>query len=76
MSDTVVLSRFRSGLREDLRREFFVRDISTLEHAYQLVQDLDHSQGFSFTRQTIGMTPRPPMSKPQHSQCRPSPIWI
>jgi len=51
-SDTVVLSRFHSGLREDLRRELFVRDISTLEQAYQLVQDLDCSQGFPITRRT------------------------
>ena len=48
-SDVVVLS---SGLREDLERELFVRDIFTLEQAYQLVKDLDRSEGFSFTRRT------------------------
>jgi len=42
-SDTVVLSRFRLGLREDLKRELFVRDISTLEQVYQLGHDLDRS---------------------------------
>ena len=47
-SDAVVLSRFCSGLREDLRRELFVLDIFTLEQAYQLVQNLNRSQGFSF----------------------------
>ena len=51
-SNNVVLSRFHSGLREDLRRELFVRDISTVEQAYQLVQDLDHLQCFSFARRT------------------------
>ena len=51
-SDTVDFSRFRLGLREDLRRELFMRDISTLEQAYQLVLDLDHSQSFPFTRRT------------------------
>jgi len=51
-SDTVALSRFRSGLKEDLRCELFVRYIFTLEQAYQLVQDLNRSQGFSFTRPT------------------------
>ena len=51
--DTVVLARFHSGLREDLRRELFVQDISTLEQAYQLVQDLDRSQGFPFTRHRL-----------------------
>jgi len=30
-SDVVVLSRFRSRLREDLKHVLFVRDISTLE---------------------------------------------
>jgi len=40
-SNVVFLSRFRSGLREDFRQELFVRDISTLEQAYQSVWDLD-----------------------------------
>ena len=35
-SDTVILSIFCSGLSEDLRREFFVRDISTLEQFFSL----------------------------------------
>ena len=51
-SNTVVLSIFRSGLRKDLRSELIVRNISTLEQAYQVVQDLDRSQDFSFTRST------------------------
>jgi len=42
-SDAVVLSRYRSGLMEDLRCELFVRDISMLGQAYQLVQDLVRS---------------------------------
>ena len=49
-SDTVVLPRFCSELEKDLRRELFVQDISTLEQAYQLVQDLNRSQDFSFTK--------------------------
>ena len=36
-----VLSRFRAGLREDLRSELFARNVDTLEKAYALVQDLD-----------------------------------
>jgi len=51
-SDIVFLSKFRSGLRESLRHELFVWDISTLEQVYQLVQDLDRFQYFSFTRRT------------------------
>jgi len=32
-SDVIVLSKFRSRLKDELRRELIVRDISTLEHA-------------------------------------------
>jgi len=52
-SDIVALFRFRSRLKENLRSELFVRDISTLEQTYQLVQDLDHSHSFSFTRHRL-----------------------
>jgi len=38
--DTIVLSRFHSGLKDDLRREIIVRNDSTLEQAIQIVQDL------------------------------------
>ena len=44
-SSTVTLFRFRSGLRDDLRRELFARGVSDLEHAYQIVRDLDASRG-------------------------------
>jgi len=40
-SDVVVFSRFHSELKEDFKRELLVRDVSTLEQAIQLVQDLD-----------------------------------
>ena len=36
-----VLSRFRAGLREDLRNKLLARDITELGKAYALVQDLD-----------------------------------
>jgi len=36
----MTLSRFRSGFRDDLRRELFARGICNLEHAYQIVRDL------------------------------------
>ena len=48
--DAVVISRFHSRLKEDLRRELLVRDVSTLEQAIQIVQDLDQHQVFSFPR--------------------------
>jgi len=36
-SDVIVLSKFRSGLREDLKRELFAQDNFILEQAFQLV---------------------------------------
>ena len=49
---TVLLSRFRSGLRKDFMRELFLGDLSTLEEAYQLIQNLDYFQGFPSSRHT------------------------
>ena len=36
----ITLSRFRKGLNYDLQRELVARQISTLDDAYTLVQDL------------------------------------
>jgi len=47
-SPTVTLFRFRSGLRENLYRELFARGVCDLEHAYQIVRDLDVSRGSYF----------------------------
>ena len=46
------MSRFHSGLKNELRRELIVRDVSTLEQAIQIVQDLDQSEASSFPRRT------------------------
>jgi len=51
-SDVIVLSRFYSGLKDELRRELIVRDISTLDQAIQVVQELDQFQASSFPRRT------------------------
>jgi len=44
------LSRFKSVLRDDYRRELIARGITTLEQAYQGVTDLDESKGSYFHR--------------------------
>ena len=49
-SPIVTRSRFRFGLRDDLRKELFTRGISDLEHAYQIVRDLDASRGTYYQR--------------------------
>ena len=36
-SDAIVLSKFQSGLKDELRRELIIRDISNLEQAIQVV---------------------------------------
>ena len=47
-SPMMTLSRFKSGLREDLCRELFARSVGDLEHAYHIVQDLDASRRFYY----------------------------
>jgi len=49
-SPMVTLSRFRYGLCNDLRRELFTRGVSDLEHAYQIVRDLDASRRSYYQR--------------------------
>ena len=41
--DVIILYIFHSGLKDELSRELIVRDVSTLEKAIQIVQDLDQS---------------------------------
>jgi len=41
---TQILSRFRAGLRDDLRTELLVRGVNELETVYALVQDLDSTR--------------------------------
>ena len=36
-----ILSKFKAGLRDDLRTELLARGVNKLEAAYALVQDLD-----------------------------------
>ena len=49
-SDAIVLSRFRSRLKDELRRELIVTDISTIKQAIQVVHELDQFQASSFPR--------------------------
>lgn len=78
--DDVTLSRFRAGLREDFQHELFMREVSTLEHAYQMTQDLKRFQQPQFQEplifhrvdscETSGKVV--PKSDRQHSQDTPS----
>ena len=39
--ESVTLSRFRAGLRDELKRELILREIYTIHDAYELVQNYD-----------------------------------
>ncbi|KAG6725272.1 hypothetical protein I3842_02G025100 [Carya illinoinensis] len=39
--EAMTLSRFRQGLKDDLRHELIFRGVTTLDHAYSLVQDYE-----------------------------------
>ena len=59
-----VLSKFRAGLREDLRSELFARNVDTLEKVYALVQDLDEVNS-SKTHNYKASIPQPPLQSSQ-----------
>ena len=40
-SEAVTLSRFRGGLREEIQRELFLREVHDLEQAYQIARDYE-----------------------------------
>ena len=40
-SEAVILSRFRPGLREELKRELYLREVKDLEQAYQVARDFE-----------------------------------
>ena len=70
-SETVTLSRFRTGLREDIMRELFLREVNDLEHAYQIARGCER-----FQRGSIFHRPEPtkittPNPKPGSSQTNP-----
>ena len=72
------LSRFRSGLKDDYRRELIARGITTLEQAYQLVIDLDEFRG-SYIHQTdfrdnfkTATTSKPRFSRPFPAPSKPA----
>ncbi|XP_022855428.1 uncharacterized protein LOC111376688 [Olea europaea var. sylvestris] len=40
-NESTTLSRFSQGLRDDLKRELFLRGVTTLNHAYSLARDYE-----------------------------------
>ena len=62
--ESVIFSRFRAGLKEDLQRELLLREVSTLQHAYQMVQEIDHFSRLSAKRFDSTSWPTPPARPP------------
>jgi len=65
-SEDVVLSRFRAGLRDDIKKELYMREVRDLDHAYQIARDHEH-----FHRGPIYRRPEPtkyPSQYPRASQ--------
>src|SRR5436190_8174187 len=64
-SNAQILSRFRSGLRPDLRNELLARGVTELEKAYALIEDLDQVRGIFVPRNLAykNSTPKPATSQ-------------
>ena len=60
---SVTLSRFRNGLQPYIKRELFMREVTTLEHAYQIARD-----GEKFFRFPKSAPPRPVESRTMGSK--------
>ena len=63
--ESMILSRFRAGLKEDLQRELLLREVSILQHAYQMVQELDRFTRFPAKKFDSTSRPTPPARPPQ-----------
>ena len=59
-SESVTLSRFRAGLREEIQRELFMREVHDLEQAYQVARDAERfHRGPMYRRTEIPRTSLP-----------------
>ena len=67
-----ILFRFRARLREDLRTKLLAREITELEKAYALVQDLDAAKSSSVSKNHIQTTRPNSGSYPNHFQSQTS----
>ena len=54
----VTLSRFRAGLREDIKRELFLREITDLDQAYQIALNTERFQRGPMPSRTSVPIPR------------------
>ena len=77
---SVTLSRFKNRLQPYIKRELFMREVTALEHAYQIVQDVEKFSRFPeptpsqpVDTRTMGSKPNftPPVKGPFQVQLYP-----
>ena len=66
--EQVILSRFKAGLKEELQRELLLREISTLQHAYQIAQEVERFTRVPTKRFETPSRPVPSVRPPQNQQ--------
>jgi len=64
----VTLSRFRAGLREDIKRELFLREVTDLDQAYQIALNTEKFQRGPMPSRVSAPIPRNGPSQVTHSK--------
>ena len=70
----VTLSRFKNGLQPYIKGELFMREVTTLEHAYQIAQDVEKFSRFLKPAPSRPMDTRTMGSKPNFAPPAKGPI--
>ena len=72
--EDVVLSKFRAGLRDDIKRELYLREVRDIEQAYQIARNVEHFQrGPIFRKPEPIRNPSPYSGSSQAYPSRPDP---
>ena len=66
--ESVTLSRFRAGLRDDIKRELYLREVDRLKDAYQIAENYERFQRSSMVR-------KPEPFRPNNPNFRPDPTY-
>ena len=66
--EQVILFRFRAELKEELQRELLLREISILQHAYQIAQEVEMFTRVPAKKFEAPSRPVPSVRPPQNQQ--------
>jgi len=70
--ESMVLSRFRAGRHEDIQREIFLREVGSLEQAYQIARNYKRFQKAPITCRPEPIRTNSPNPRPGPSQAYPN----